>query len=194
MMADTAVAMKSAYIFRVRKSSNKLSVTIRRRIGFLQTFPIILSFLAWLIVTIYIVGINLPFVDEILSPLRSSPEAGFILATLAWIIGVSFYALIFLRQYGIQETIRINNKGIRLHRAFTIFSWSKPYAVNKLADLRIASAEDREYGEAPQFEKATTTLVFDYDLEMILCGDGLTSKQANDILFEVKSQFPQYVK
>lgn len=193
-MAETVVAMKTSHIFRVRKGSNKQTVTMRRRIGLLQTFPILLSSLAWIIVTMYILGINLPFVDEILAPLRSSPEAGFILTTLAWIMGVSFYALIFLRQYGIRETIRINNKGIRLQRAFTIFSWSNFYAADKLADLRLASAEDREFGDAPQFEKATTALVFDHDLEMILCGDGLTDEQAKDILVEVKNQYPQYVK
>ncbi|KAA3645836.1 MAG: hypothetical protein DWQ07_11595 [Chloroflexi bacterium] len=194
-MSSEAIPVKlPSRIFRVRSGRDQVAVTIRRRINPWQFSPIIVGLLAWAYVVIYLFGVNLPFVDEVLSPLRGSPEAGFILVSLAWVMGMAFYALVALRQYGIRETIRFNSRGIRLHHAFTMLSWSRFYKADKVADIRVAKLADREYGEAPQFEKSLTMLVFDHDFKMILCGEGLTAEQAEDILTEVKNSFPQYVK
>ena len=194
MATEIVPAKLSSRVFRVRTSRDQLVVTIRRRINPWQFSPILVGLIAWIYVSLYLFGVNLPFVDEVLSPLRASPEAGMILSTLAWVMGVAFYALVALRQYGIRESIRIRSRGIRLHRAFTVFSWSRFFKAEKVADMRLAKAADREYGDAPQFEKSLTALVFDHDLEMILCGEGLTVEQANEILAQVEVSFPQYVK
>lgn len=194
MAAEAMPVLFPPRVFRVRSTRDQVVVTIRRRINRWHFSPIFAGLLAWIYVSIYLFGVNLPFVDEVLSPLRDSPEAGLILITLAWVMGVAFYALMALRQYGIRETIRINGRGIRLHRAFTILSRSKFYKDEKVADLRVANAADREYGVAPHFEKSQAALVFDHELEMILCGEGLTAEQAEDILAEVKASFPQYAK